>query len=91
MRLGGRVDPLLALSCTFLFSHELCCVLPHNFVLLLLAHHTSCHTHACVHVVRLVSRAGCGVKGEKLRQFCCINSRPVELPRAIKTLNDTYK
>jgi hypothetical protein len=40
---------------------------------------------------RLVSRAGCGVKGDKLRQFCCINGRPVELPRAIKILNDTYK
>jgi DNA mismatch repair ATPase MutL len=39
----------------------------------------------------LVSRAGCGVKGDKLRQFVCINGRPVELPRAIKTLNDTYK
>lgn len=39
----------------------------------------------------LVSRAGCGVKGEKLRQFCCVNGRPVELPRAVKTLNDTYR
>lgn len=31
------------------------------------------------------------MKGEKLRQFCCINGRPVELPRAVRLLNDTYK
>jgi len=39
----------------------------------------------------LVSRAGAGVKGEKLRQFMAINGRPVELPRAVRALNDTYK
>lgn len=40
---------------------------------------------------RMVSRAGAGVKGEKLRQFMAINGRPVELPRAVRALNDTYK
>jgi hypothetical protein len=39
----------------------------------------------------LVSRAGAGVKGDKLRQFMAINGRPVELPRAVRALNDTYK
>lgn len=40
---------------------------------------------------RLVSRPGAGVKGDRLRQFTCINGRPVELPRAAKALNETYK
>ncbi len=49
---------------------------------------------AAVHpatAARLVSRPGAGVKGERLRQFVCINGRPVELPKALKALNDTYK
>ncbi|KAI8471868.1 MAG: hypothetical protein J3K34DRAFT_520228 [Monoraphidium minutum] len=44
-----------------------------------------------VKISGLVSRAGAGVKGEKLRQFTAINGRPVELPRAVRALNDTYK
>lgn len=40
---------------------------------------------------RLVSRPGVGVKGDRLRQFFCINGRPVELPKAVKALNETYK
>ena len=39
----------------------------------------------------LVSRAGAGVKGDKVRQFFAINGRPVELPRAVRVLNETYK
>ncbi|KXZ41811.1 hypothetical protein GPECTOR_276g725 [Gonium pectorale] len=44
-----------------------------------------------VRVVGWVSRAGCGLKGDTSRQFFFLNGRPVDLPKAARVLNDSFK
>lgn len=38
-----------------------------------------------------MSKAGCGLKGDTSRQFFFLNGRPVDLPKAARVLNDTFK
>ncbi|EFJ46987.1 hypothetical protein VOLCADRAFT_61805 [Volvox carteri f. nagariensis] len=38
-----------------------------------------------------VSRAGCGLRGDASRQFFFLNGRPVDLPKAARILNDSFK
>ncbi|MEW5316024.1 MAG: hypothetical protein WDW38_007416 [Sanguina aurantia] len=38
-----------------------------------------------------VSKANAGVRGDASRQFFFLNGRPVDLPKAAKLLNDTYR
>ncbi|KAL6758920.1 histidine kinase-like ATPase [Haematococcus lacustris] len=47
--------------------------------------------HCCLSLRRYVSKAAAGVKGDTSRQFFSINGRPVDLPKAAKVLNDTYR
>ncbi|GLC44959.1 hypothetical protein PLESTB_000668600 [Pleodorina starrii] len=44
-----------------------------------------------VRVVGWVSRAGCGLRGDASRQFIFLNGRPVDLPKAARVLNDSFK
>ncbi|GFH27977.1 DNA mismatch repair PMS1 isoform X3, partial [Haematococcus lacustris] len=45
----------------------------------------------CMKISGYVSKAAAGVKGDTSRQFFSINGRPVDLPKAAKVLNDTYR
>ncbi|GIL80762.1 hypothetical protein Vretifemale_9813 [Volvox reticuliferus] len=44
-----------------------------------------------VRVVGWVSRAGCGLRGDASRQFFFLNGRPVDLHKASRILNETFK